>query len=91
MRFRIPTITLAVVLVFCAANFYSYFSLYTPIFDGMRYFGWPLNMYAEGGFTGTKEVIWSGLLGNVVVALCVAGIADFALTTIKIFVSPNLK
>ena len=91
MRFRIPTITLAVVLVFCALNIYSYVTMHGP-FDAMTYFGWPFNMYGEGGFvTWTRQIIWTGLFGNVIVALYVASVAEIALTTIKIFGSPNLK
>lgn len=83
MRFQKPTITLAVVLVFCAVNIYTYSIMHTPIADGMAYFGWPFDMYAEGGLVGTKKVIWTGLFDNVVLALYVASVADIALIAIK--------
>lgn len=77
MKFRKPTITFAVVLVFCAANIYSYFIMpeYSTLDDGFIYFGWPFDIYAEGGFVSTRGVLWTGLVGNVVLALCVARIA----------------
>ena len=91
MRFRIPTITLAIVLAFCAVNICSYLTMHRPFADAMAYFGWPFNMYGEGGFTGAKRVFWDGLFGNVVVALFVVSVADLVHAAIKIFGSPNLK
>ena len=91
MRFQKPTITLAVVLVFCAVNIYSYFTMHSPFYDGVAYFGWPLNMYVEGGLAGIREIIWTGLIGNAVIALYVASVADIAFIAIKIFGSPQLK
>jgi hypothetical protein len=85
-----PTIA-AVFLVFCALNIYSYVTMHGP-YDGMAYFGWPFNMYGAGGFmTWTRQVIWTGLIGNVIVALYVASVAEIARAAIKIFVRPNLK
>ena len=76
MRFRKQTITFAVVFVFCVANIYSYLMPdYPTMDDGFMYIGWPFGIYAEGGFAGTTMVIWTGLIGNVVLALCVARIA----------------
>ena len=94
MRFRNPSVMLAVVLVFCAVNLFSYILMlnHPYISHRMASFGWPFDMYAEGGFvTTTKEVIWTGLIGNVVLALYVASVAETAFTAIKIFVSPRLK
>ena len=77
MKFPKPTITRAVVLVFCAANIYSYFTMpqFSTIDDGFIYFGWPFAIYAEGGFAGTRGLIWTGIIGNVVLALCFTRIA----------------
>ena len=76
MKFPKRTITFAVVLAFCAANIYSYFMPdYPTIDDGFMYIGLPFPIYLEGGFAGTSAIIWTGLIGNVVLALCVARIA----------------
>ena len=76
MRLRKSTITLAVVIAFCAANIYSYFMPdYPTLDDGFMYIGLPFAIYAEGGFAGTRGFIWTGLIGNVVLALCIARIA----------------
>jgi hypothetical protein len=56
---------------FCAANLYSYYQMpeYSTIDDGFVYFGWPFSIYAYGGYFGHPVTIWTGLVGNVFVAL----------------------
>ena len=76
--------------MFCALNIYSYFTTY-GLMDAVTHFGWPFDMYAEGGFTGTKRVIWNGLFGNVIAALYVVCVAGIVRTAIKIFGRPSLK
>ena len=63
----------AVALVFIAANVYSYYRMpaESSMADGFVSFGWPFELYLEGGFVGTQTIIWTGLIGNIAVALCV--------------------
>jgi hypothetical protein len=76
MRSRRLTIGLFSALLFCAANLYSYYKMpaYSTIDDGFVSFGWPFRIYVEGGFVGQRVIIWTGLIGNVVLAICVAEI-----------------
>ena len=48
MKCRKLTIYFLVAIVFCAANFYSYYQMpeYSTIDDGFVYFGWPFSIYA---------------------------------------------
>lgn len=61
-----------VVLFFSAANLYSYYRMpeYSSMDDGFVYFGWPFSVYAYGGFWSHSVTIWTGIIGNVSVALC---------------------
>jgi len=60
-----------VAIVFCAANLYSYYQMpeYSTIDDGFVYFGWPFSIYAIGGYVGLPVTIWTGIVGNIFVAL----------------------
>ena len=42
---------------------------YSTIDDGFVYFGWPFTVYLYGGFWSHAVIAWTGVLGNVVVAL----------------------
>ena len=72
MRSRKFMVGFLVVLLFCAANLYSYYRMpeYSSMDDGFVYFGWPFSVYAYGGFWGHPVTIWTGIIGNVFVALC---------------------
>lgn len=66
-------IGLLVATSFFAANLYSYYRMpeYSTMDDGFVYFGWPFSVYAYGGFWGHPVVVWTGIVGNIFVALCV--------------------
>ena len=76
MRSRKLTIGFFVAIVFCAANLYSYYRMpeYSTMDDGFVSFGWPFSIYAFGGFWTHPVIIWTGLIGNVFVALSVSRI-----------------
>jgi hypothetical protein len=61
-----------VALVFCAANILSYYLMpeESSMDDGSVYFGWPFSVYAYGGFWTHAVIIWTGIVGNIFVALC---------------------
>ena len=40
--------------------------------DGSVYFGWPFSVYFYGGYAGGFHIAWTGVIGNVFVALCTA-------------------
>jgi len=65
-------LSLVVAMVFCAANLFSYYRMpeSSTIDDGFVYFGWPFSVYAYGGFWSHPVIIWTGMVGNVFVALC---------------------
>ena len=83
MKFRKSAIPLSVALVFGLANLISY--LFMPesstLDDGFVYFGWPFEVYARGGLAGVEVISWTGLIGNVAVALCVVRVARKFLPT----------
>ncbi|HXS01792.1 MAG TPA: hypothetical protein VN724_14540 [Pyrinomonadaceae bacterium] len=61
-------------VIFCTVNFISYYLKpeYSTLADGFTYFGWPFRIYYEGGFAGTRGIILTGLIGNLVLALGVS-------------------
>lgn len=67
-------IILVVAVLFCVANLLSYLQMpqYSTLDDGWVVFGWPFGVYGSGGFATTTSVIWTGIIGNLAVALCVA-------------------
>lgn len=77
MKTRKSIIVFCVVVLFGTANIISYYLMpeYPAMDDGFVHFGWPFSLYAEGGFAGMRGILWTGLIGNVVVALCVIRIA----------------
>lgn len=77
MKLRRSAIPLFVALVFGAANVIGYLLIpeWSTMDDGFVYFGWPFHIYARGGFAGVEVILWTGVIGNVVVALCVMRLA----------------
>ena len=71
MRFRKQTVYLVVAIFFGAANLISYYLMpeESTLSDGFVEFGWPFSMYAYGGFWTHSVYLWTGLVGNVFVAL----------------------
>lgn len=64
-------------VIFCAVNLISYLNPeYYPrgVSDGFTFFGWPFRIYKEGGLAGTRVIIWTGVIGNAVLAVCVSRI-----------------
>lgn len=70
---RNAIVGLLVALIFFAANVYSYLRMpsYSTIDDGFVYFGWPFSIYMSGGFATISVIVWTGVVGNVFIALCV--------------------
>lgn len=79
---RKSAIPLSVAVVFGAANLISYLVMpeSSTMDDGSVYFGWPFSIYARGGFATGEAIIWTGLIGNVVLALCVTRLVRKFLT-----------
>ena len=63
----------ATVLLFCAANIYSYSRMpaESTMDDGFVDFGLPFKVYAYGGFWTHSVILWGGLIGNVLIAMCI--------------------
>jgi hypothetical protein len=82
MKNRKSVIALSVALVFGVANLISYLHMpeFSTLDDGFVTFGWPFDIYARGGFAGGETILWTGLIGNVAVALCVIRLATKFLT-----------
>ena len=62
--------------------------------DGFVYFGWPFSVYAYGGFWSHPVTIWTGIIGNVFVALCtqhvVRRVLEIVLTRRSLGAAQNL-
>ena len=67
-------------VLFCAINLYSYYRMpaESTMDDGSVYFGWPFWLYGYGGFWTHSFILWTGLIGDVIVALCAGGILGWA-------------
>jgi hypothetical protein len=68
------TVGFFIAMLFCIANVFSYLRMpeYPTLDDGFVFFGWPFTVYGYGGFVGQSVIVWTGLIGNVFVALCAA-------------------
>jgi hypothetical protein len=78
VKSRRVLIRLVVALFFCGVNFYSYYQMpeYSTIDDGCVYFGWPFSLYASGGYAGVSLILWTGLIGDLFVALAAIRLLD---------------
>jgi hypothetical protein len=56
-------------VVFVAANIYSYRFVEPPCCDFSAPFGFPLPMGTFGGFIGTTNIFWPGFIANLLVSL----------------------
>ena len=76
LRSRTLIVVFAATLLFCTANLISYYLMpaHSTMDDGFVYFGWPFTIYWEGGIAGTRAISWTGVIGNVVLAICVSRI-----------------
>ena len=81
MKSRRVLIGLVVALFFGGVNFYSYYQMpeYSTIDDGFVYFGRPFSLYASGGYAGVSGILWTGLIGDVFVALATIRLFDWLL------------
>ncbi len=81
MRFKTyPISFLAVVLLFIAANYYSYVRIgYGSCDDCFLSFGFPFPLWEEGGFATVKRILWSGLIADLYVAASVSILSDWLL------------
>jgi len=71
MRLRRLPIGFLIAILFCGANLISYYRMpeYSTMDDGFVAFGWPFTVYEYGGFWTHSVIVWTGLVGNVFVAL----------------------
>ena len=79
--------------LFCLANIYSYYDMpeSSTMDDGFVEFGWPFAIYAYGGFWTHSVILWTGLIGNLVLAICVGRVFSKAIETFKNRSSPTIS
>ena len=79
-----------VAVIFCAANFFTYVRMpaESTLSHGFVSFGWPFDVYFEGGYVGNSGIIWTGLIGNIAIALCVVWVL---LRLVKRWPNPGIK
>ena len=60
-----------VAILFVAANLYSYYRMpeSSGLSHGYVHFGWPFNIYEYGGYVTREIIVWTGVVGNVFIAL----------------------
>jgi hypothetical protein len=51
-------------LLFVAANLYSYARMSCMMADGFCGFGFPFELYETGGFITISRILWSGLVAD---------------------------
>jgi hypothetical protein len=62
--------TLAVFSLFLAANYYSYLRMaQRSCADCFITFGFPFELWGEGGFVTVRTILWSGLIANISIAV----------------------
>jgi hypothetical protein len=62
--------SVAVFILFIAANYYSSIRMgYGFCDDCFITFGFPFELWREGGFVGGRTVLWSGLIANISIAV----------------------
>jgi hypothetical protein len=72
--------SLAVFVLFFAANYYSYTRMrYGFCDDCFITFGFPFELWREGGFVGGRTILWSGLIANVSIAIWASILFGWAL------------
>jgi hypothetical protein len=62
--------SVAVFILFIAANYCSYIRMgYGFCDDCFITFGFPFELWREGGFVGGRTILWSGLIANISMAV----------------------
>ncbi len=75
--------SLVVFILFIAANYYSYIRMgYGFCDDCFITFGFPFDLWREGGFVGGRTILWSGLIADVSIAILVSIVLGWALKKI---------
>jgi hypothetical protein len=75
--------SVAVFLLFIAANYYSYIQMgYRFCDDCFITFGFPFGLWGEGGFVTVRRFLWGGLVANVSIAVCASILLGWALKKI---------
>lgn len=70
-------------LLFAAANIYTSYPGYasksnnngvavTEEFDALKEFGWPFRLHRSGTILHLDEILWKGLVADIVIAVCVS-------------------
>lgn len=85
MRRQKLLINLFIAISFCAANLFSYYRMPegSTLDDGFVYFGWPFSIYAYGGYWSHAVFIWTGLIGNVFVALVASRVLSWSVAKLS--------
>ena len=64
--------------LFPVINYFSYLSFPKPyITHALHKFGFPFTVYADGGFEYTKQILWFGLIADILIALIFSFILGF--------------
>jgi hypothetical protein len=72
--------SLAVFSLFIAANYYSYIRMGNGFCDDCFItFGFPFELWGEGGFVTVRTILWSGLIANVSIAVWASILLGWAL------------
>ena len=65
-------------LLFLMINYFSYLSFPKPyISHALHKFGFPFAVYADGGFEYTEQILWFGLIADILTALSFSFILGF--------------
>jgi hypothetical protein len=67
-----------------AANYYSYTQMQNSFCDDCFIsFGFPFEVWIEGGFVTIRRIVWSGVVANTAITVCVSFILGWVVEKIS--------
>ena len=61
------------------ANYHSYTRMLSSTCDDCYIsFGFPFRVWVEGGFVGITQIVWSGVVANIAIAICAGLVSGWA-------------
>ena len=78
------------VVSFVALNVYGYGKVFDPMCSFPVEFGFPFTLGTYGGFVTTTHILWSGVVANGIVALCLSFVLVWVIVKIRLVLNKML-
>lgn len=86
MNSKIFTVSFLIgITCFVALNIYSYSKVVDPMCSFPNKFGVPFTLGIYGGFVSTTNILWDGLIANLIVAICFSCVVALAVVKVRRF------